>query len=95
MKEYQNFKFLDPLVFDMCSKNWRYRRDINECKELFENVVSEQPWYALRWRLKKIESSKSSRFLQDSFSISRVGFHAAKNAIAWPFQRVLARLEIK
>lgn len=89
LKKFENFKFLDPLMYDMCRKNWRHRRDIDDCRAIFETIISEQPWYALRWRLRKVESSKSSKFFQDAFSIPRVGLYAAKRAVSWPFRRIL------
>ncbi|KAL5513766.1 hypothetical protein ACEPAH_4167 [Sanghuangporus vaninii] len=82
LEKYENLCFLEPLVKEMTRHNWRYRCTSSEALQCFENIISRQSWYALRWSLKRKDVSRTSSVLQDVESASRETVFLARKIIS-------------
>jgi len=82
LEPYVNLSFLAPLIESMTREDPKARPRIDEAIADFNRLLSQQPSYRLRWRLKHKESSAAYHLYQDIRSLGREAVYIAKRILA-------------
>ena len=80
-QKYMNMGFLESLVVSMTQREPGKRPTAVEALKMFNDIIEQQPWYKLRWRLIEKKSGPATRFFQDVGTISRESAYWARTCL--------------